>query len=102
MTTKRFLKSLISLTLVATLIMSLFAVSFGTAGAAEVDTAPTGAKTTVYFQNNWKWSDVRLYAWNSSNTALAGNWPGATMTRVGNDGTYDYYKYTLPEGTAGT
>ena len=101
MTTKRFLKSLISLTLVATLIMSLFAVSFGTAGAAEVDTAPTGAKTTVYFQNNWKWSDVRLYAWNSSNTALAGNWPGATMTRVGNDGTYDYYKYTLPEGTTG-
>ena len=54
MTTKRFLKSLISLTLVATLIMSLFAVSFGTAGAAEVDTAPTGAKTTVYFQLFWK------------------------------------------------
>ena len=101
MTTKRFLKSLISLTLVATLIMSLFAVSFGTAGAAEVDTAPTGAKTTVYFQNNWIWSDVNLYAWNSSNKALLGDWPGTAMTRVGNDGTYDYYKYTLPEGTVG-
>ena len=101
MTKKRFLKSFISLTLVATLIISLFAVTLSTVSAAVVDAAPTGAKTTVYFQNNWKWSDVRIYAWNSSNSALLGTWPGTAMTRVGNDGTYDYYKCTLPEGVAG-
>ncbi len=101
MNTKRFLKTLVSLVLAIMMLVSLMTTALTSVSAAEIDTAPTGATTTVYFQNNWKWSDVRIYAWNSSNSAMLGSWPGKAMIRVGNDGTYDYYKYTLPEGVAG-
>ena len=55
------------------------------------------AETTriVYFQNNWLWTDVRAYSFDA-----AGNydvaWPGAAMTFVENDGTYDIYKFEVP------
>ena len=40
---------------------------------------------TIYFQNNWLWSDVRFYAW--SDNGNAGDWPGVKMPLVGtNDG----------------
>ena len=50
---------------------------------------------TVYFQNNWLWTDVRAYSFDA-----AGNydvaWPGTAMTFVENDGTYDIYKFEVP------
>ena len=35
---------------------------------------------TVYFQNNWNWTDINLYLWNSTTN---NNWPGAKMELVG-------------------
>ena len=40
---------------------------------------------TIYFQNNWLWSDVCFYAWNDGGNI--GEWPGVKMPLVGtNDG----------------
>ena len=49
---------------------------------------------TVYFQNNWLWSDISIYYWGSSIGDV--EWPGVAMELVGNDGTYDYYSYIIP------
>lgn len=57
--------------------------------------------TTIYFQNNWLWSDVKIYCWDSKDKALSSPWPGTTMTKVGNDGLYDIYKYVVPANAAG-
>ncbi len=100
--TKKIVKRALSAFLSVLIVCSLFTVGFTSASAADVEVAPTGADTiTVYFQNNWKWSDVKIYCWNSSENALAGAWPGTAMTLHENDGTYDVYKYTLPANTAG-
>ena len=56
----------------------------------------TKAETkTVYFQNNWQWSDVRIYYWRS-NGAYNEAYPGTKMTFDHNDGTYDIYKFDIP------
>ena len=94
-------KRLLSMLLATIMIISMMTVGMVTSFAAETDTAQTGAGTTVYFQNNWKWTDVRIHVWNSSKQALTGNWPGAAMTKVGTSGEYDYYKYTLPTNACG-
>ena len=55
---------------------------------------------TIYFQNNWLWTDVCLYYWyadGSFDTA----WPGAAMELHGNDGTYDIYKLAVPTNITG-
>ncbi len=101
MKTKRIYKSTVSLLLVFMMLMSMLTVGIVNAGAAETDIAEIGAGTTVYFQNNWKWTDVRIHVYNSSDTALTGTWPGAAMTKVGTSGDYDYYKYTLPTNAYG-
>ncbi len=52
---------------------------------------------TIYFQNNWIWSDVKIYIWESSiDTDYNNTWPGIAMEIVGNDGTYDIYKAKVP------
>ena len=100
--TKKIVKRALSAFLSVLIVCSLFTVGFTSASAADVEVAPTGADTvTVYFQNNWKWSDVKIYCWDSSKNALAGAWPGTEMDFHKNDGTYDVYKYTLPANTAG-
>ena len=48
---------------------------------------------TIYFQNSFLWSDVSVYYWKG---ATNNNWPGAKMTLVGNDGTYDIYSLEVP------
>ena len=53
---------------------------------------------TIYFQNNWKWGTPRIYYWGGSSST---EWPGTTMTKVGNDGTYDIYKVNIPHNTTG-
>lgn len=45
-----------------------------------------GDTVTYYFTNNYKWSKVCCYAWNSSNNANNGSYPGVTMTWVENNG----------------
>ncbi len=101
MKTKRFCKSTVSMILALIMLVSMCTVAFVNTAAAEADVATTGAGTTVYFQNNWKWTDVRIHVWDSNNNALAGSWPGATMTKIGTNGDYDYYKYTLPTNAVG-
>ena len=57
-----------------------------------------GKYKTVYFQNNWKWDKVYIYYWHVNED---GAWdtlafPGESMTKVTNDGTYDIYKFVVP------
>ena len=61
---------------------------------------PTGDTFTVTFQNNWLWTDVKIYFWGSATTA-APTWPGVSMTKSTNDGSYDYYTFTLPKDVTG-
>lgn len=56
-------------------------------------------KKTVYFVNNWNWTDVSVHYWGAEGT----DWPGASMTLLDEksaDG-YDVYSYVLPAGTTG-
>ena len=53
---------------------------------------PSANTYTIFFQNNWKWTDVRIYTWDSKGN---NGWPGASMVKVGNDGTYDIYCYEV-------
>ncbi len=57
------------------------------------------AYITVYFRNNWKWSDVSLYYWLDNGTN--NGWPGEAMTFAENDGTDDIYSFRIPANTAG-
>ena len=53
---------------------------------------------TVYFQNNWLWTDVSIHYWGGSSST---EWPGVKMTLVENDGTYDIYKAEVPADSTG-
>ncbi len=73
--------------------------------AAQSDAAvepPEPEPTTmkIYFQNNWKWSEVKLYFWGSS-THTNPSWPGTAMVKYGNDGTYDIYVLEVPTDITG-
>ena len=89
-------KRVLSIVLAVALVMSVTPV--GTFMDVETDAA-TSTSMTVYFQNNWNWTDVRAHYWGGSETS--GNWPGKAMTWVENDGTYDIYSIVLPSGTTG-
>ncbi len=103
--TKNFVKRGLSLFLTVLLVFSLFTVGITSASAADVDVAPTGADTmTIYFQNNWQWTDVNIYYWGSSGTNPA--WPGNSMDvyeddKVFENGTFDVYKYEVPTDITG-
>ena len=61
--------------------------------------APT---KTIYFKNEWQWSDVRIYYWYTTSSGTVNNtMPGTKMIKVDNDGTYDYYTYEVPEYLTG-
>ena len=68
--------------------------------AAAETVKPTGS-TTVYFQNNWMWTNVKAYYWDESGTAISAAWPGESMDVYENDGTYDYYVLELPADATG-
>ena len=55
---------------------------------------------TIYFQNNWKWSEVSIYFWGSK-TAENPTWPGVKMDFYKNDGTYDIYATQVPTDIEG-
>ena len=56
--------------------------------------------TLIYFQNNWLWSDVRVYYWFEDGTNNAA-WPGKSIGAIENDGTYDIYMAEIPAGVEG-
>lgn len=85
-------KILLALLLVFTMMMSLTTVS---SFAAEEGSEET---VTIYFQNNWLWSDVSCYYWGTDSDPV---WPGSPMTKIDNDGTYDIYSYEIPVGVTG-
>ena len=87
------MKRLVSLLLAVIMVMSVFAIVPVTANAADT--------TTVYFQNNWMWTDVNVYYWFNGGAQNNGAWPGQPAQKFGNDGTYDIYSVTLPTGVEG-
>ena len=62
----------------------------------EADPSAPVNTITVYFQNNWLWTDVKVYYWDANGSNAT--WPGAEATFYANDGTYDIYCVTMPEG----
>ena len=61
-------------------------------------TAFAASTKTVYFQNNWQWTDVSVYYWGGSSTA---SWPGTKLTVVDKVGGYDIYKAEIPADSTG-
>lgn len=59
---------------------------------------PEGDGIIVYFQNNWKWSEVSAYYWGTSSDPT---WPGNAMTLVGEVDGYEVYAARIPEGVTG-
>lgn len=59
--------------------------------------AASGTKT-VYFQNNWLWSDVRCHYWGGSSSS---SYPGVAMTKIGTEEGYDLYSAEIPANTTG-
>ena len=57
-------------------------------------------KITIYFQNNWLWTDVRAYFWGSEK-ANSAEWPGDALEIYDNDGTYDVYYVEVPADIEG-
>lgn len=53
---------------------------------------------TVYFQNNWLWTDVNVHYWGVD---FGTEWSGIAMTLVENDGTYDIYSAEIPANVTG-
>ena len=70
--------------------------STGGGSSSGSDTATTET-ITVYFQNNWLWTNVSCHYWGAEETA----WPGAPMNKVGGADGYDVYSIELPAGTTG-
>ena len=64
------------------------------------DTCGIALYMTIYFQNNWLWTDIYLYYWGST-TAPGAEWPGTAMELRGNDGTYDVYALKVPTDISG-
>ncbi len=60
--------------------------------------APTTEALTVYFRNDWLWTNVCCYYWG---TASDPTWPGVPMTQVGSSEGYDVYSIELPAGVTG-
>ncbi len=72
------------------------------ASTEESTDTPADDTITVYFENNWKWPDAKIYYWGSE-TAENPSWSGITLTEVAGtteDG-YTVYKYELPADVKG-
>ena len=49
---------------------------------------------TVYFQNNWNWTDILAYAWTAEPKVENGTWPGVAMELVGLYDNQQLYAFT--------
>lgn len=46
---------------------------------------------TIVFRNDWNWTDVKLYAWNTSTGTNNAAFPGVAMKKATTSGGYDVY-----------
>ena len=72
----------------------------GSLGKVATLIANNNVPKTIYFQNNWKWSEVYLYYWFEDDTHNA-DFPGTALIATDNDGIYDIYKIVIPAGVKG-
>ena len=54
---------------------------------------------TVYFENNWLWTNVSCYYWGDGISGI--EWPGQAMTLAGTRDGHDVYAIELPVGVTG-
>ena len=47
---------------------------------------------TLYFQNNWEWTDVRIYLWKDS---LSNSWPGESVQYIGDLYNKELYSFEI-------
>ena len=75
----------------------------GAEGDDTTDTPVTEGETvTVYFRNNWLWTEVAVYYWVVDGESEVNNsWPGTLMTFAANDGKYDVYSAVVPANATG-
>lgn len=70
----------------------------GTKPLPEVETPAEKDTFTVYFENNWNWTDVSIYYWGVEGSP---EWYGVPMNFLENNGYYDVYTYEVPLGITG-
>ena len=71
--------------------------SESTGGGNGGNGAPSTEALTIYFRNDWLWTNVSCHYWGGEESA----WPGAAMSLVGSSEGYEVYSITLPAGTTG-
>ena len=59
----------------------------------EIDLSYT---VTIYFQNNWNWSEICAYAFDANGDYIVNAWPGVAMTKVGTYDGKDVYSAQVP------
>lgn len=69
-------------------------------GSGATGELPEGDGILVFFQNNWKWSEVSAYYWGSS-TGTNPSWPGNAMTLVGEVDGHEVYAIRIPADVTG-
>ena len=84
---------LLALLLVFTLLASLATVT------AFAEEPTTDDDVTIYFENNWLWTDVRCHYWGDNITAT--EFPGEAMTNVGTLNNHELYSFDIPADVAG-
>ena len=88
-------KILLALMLVFTLLASIATVT----AFAEEANEPSAENVTIYFENNWLWTDVCCYYWGDGVTAP--EWPGVAMNKIGTANGHEVYSYDVPAGATG-
>ena len=69
-----------------------------TPGGGSGNGEATTEAITVFFQNNWLWTNVSCHYWGDG---IETPWPGAPMTKVGGADGYDVYSIEIPAGVTG-
>ena len=89
-------KILLALLVVMTLLVSMATLSISAAD----DTASDDGYVTIYFENNWLWTEVCCHYWGSA-VASDTEWPGAPMTQVGTQDGHEVYSLSVPADVSG-
>ena len=89
-------KILLALLVVMTLLVSMATLSISAAD----DTAADDGYVTIYFENNWLWTDVCCHYWGSV-VAPDTQWPGVPMTQVGTQDGHEVYSLSVPADAHG-
>ena len=83
-------KIFVALLLVLTLMMGVMAISSSAADG----------NVTVYFENNWNWTDVHCYAF-VGDAPVGDAWPGTLMTKVGSSAAgKEVYSVSVPSNAS--